>query len=68
MSMMAESGKTYSEAELFADVTAKFGADARFHTCADSDLTAKSLVLFLTSKGKIVETEQGLSMPSSHLC
>ena len=39
MEMMAASAKTYNRSDLLAEIAAKFGDDARFHTCMHSDLT-----------------------------
>ncbi len=66
--MMATAGKSYSKAELKSEIANKFGEDARFHTCMGSDLTADDLIEFLASKGKFVESEEGVSMPQEHLC
>ncbi|PKG39453.1 YecH family metal-binding protein [Psychromonas sp. Urea-02u-13] len=68
MEMMAKSAKNYSKASLKSDIADQYGADARFHTCMGSDLTADDLIDFLASKGKFVESEQGISMPQEHLC
>ena len=68
MEMMATSGKNYSKAELKSEIFFKFGENVRFHTCMGSDLTADDLIDFLASKGKFVESEQGISMPQEHLC
>jgi len=68
MEMMASSATTYTESELLAQVASKFGQNARFHTCMDSNLTSKNLIDFFTSKGKIVESEQGLSLALSNMC
>ncbi len=68
MNMMAKSEKTYSKSALKEEIAAKFGSDARFHTCQHNDLTADALIDFLTSKGKFVESEAGIHMPKRHLC
>jgi probable metal-binding protein len=68
MEMMATSGKNYSKAALISEIATKFGDDASFYTCMNSDLSAHELIDFLTSKGKFVESDQGISMPKNHLC
>ena len=68
MEMMAMSGKTFTKLALKSEIATKFGEDARFHVCMDSDLTADDLIEFLTSKGKFVESEEGISMPGDNLC
>ena len=68
MEMMAVAGKSYTKAALKSEIASKFGENARFHTCMGSDLTADDLIAFLASKGKFVESDQGVSMPQEHLC
>ena len=68
MEMMATSGINYSKETLKSEIAIKFGIEARFHTCMGSDMTADDLIDFLASKGKFVESEQGISMPQEHLC
>ena len=68
MEMMAASAKTYNRSDLLAEIAAKFGDDARFHTCMHSDLTADALLDFLAAKGKFVESEAGIHMPENNLC
>tara|TARA_R110001583_G_scaffold125319_2_gene276872 strand:+ start:7622 stop:7858 length:237 start_codon:yes stop_codon:yes gene_type:complete len=68
MEMMATSGKNYSKVALKSEIASTFGAEARFHTCMGSDMSADDLIEFLASKGKFIESEQGISMPEEHLC
>jgi len=68
MEMMAQSEKTYTKQALKSEIALKFGDDARFHTCMGSDLTADDLIEFLATKGKFVESAEGISMPEEHLC
>lgn len=68
MQMMANSAKTYTKSELQAQIAATFGEHARFHTCMDSDLSSAELIDFLTSKGKFIESEQGVSLPTENMC
>ncbi|MGB5444705.1 MAG: YecH family metal-binding protein [Psychromonas sp.] len=68
MQMMATSGKTYTKAELHAQIACTFGEDARFHTCMDSDMSSTDLIDFLTSKGKFIESAQGISLPQENIC
>ncbi|WP_022943253.1 YecH family metal-binding protein [Psychromonas hadalis] len=68
MEMMATAEKSYSKEALKAEIAIKFGEDARFHTCMGSDMTADDLIVFLASKGKFVESEQGIRLPKEHLC
>ncbi|PKF61931.1 DUF2492 domain-containing protein [Psychromonas sp. psych-6C06] len=66
--MIAQSKKTFSKTELKERIEEKFGKNSRFHTCMGSDLSADELIEFLSEKGKIIESDAGLSMPLKHLC
>lgn len=68
MEMMAESEKTYTKQALKAEISTNFGDNARFHTCMVSDLSADQLIAFLASKGKFIESTEGVSMPQQQLC
>lgn len=59
MEWLAEMGPMPRET-LVASAGDAFGAQARFHTCSASDLSAEGLVDLLSSKGKIGTGEQGL--------
>lgn len=45
-------GKDYTESSLLDAIHKKFGTDARFHTCSQSDINAEQLIAFLKAKGK----------------
>jgi len=49
-------------------VISRYGESARFHTCKLQGLTLEQLLSFLLEKGKIVATEQGLSLNLAKLC
>jgi probable metal-binding protein len=68
MEIVADSEIIYTKQALIAEISAQFGEDARFHTCMDSDLTADQLILLLSSKGKFVETSEGISLSEAHHC
>ncbi len=68
MEMMAESKKTYTKQTLKAEIANIFGENAHFHTCMGSDLSAEQLIEFLASKGKFIESAEGIKMPEDHLC
>jgi len=40
LEMMLASGKKYTKDVLVQDIIAKFGPDARFHTCSAEDMDA----------------------------
>lgn len=68
MQMMASAAKSYTKQSLKLEIFQKFGEEVRFHTCHGSDLTADDLIEFLASKGKFVESEKGISLPTENLC
>ena len=62
-------GNSYASAEeLIAAIVAKFGSDARFHTCSASDMNAASLVAFFEAKGKFKPAEGGFTMDRGKVC
>ncbi|HCL5269494.1 TPA: YecH family protein [Salmonella enterica] len=68
LNMMIESGEQYTPASLEAAIKARFGEQARFHTCSASDMTAAELVAFLTAKGKFIVVDGGFSTHESKIC
>ena len=44
LNMMIESGEQYTHASLEAAIKARFGEQARFHTCSAEGMTAGELV------------------------
>jgi len=68
LTMMIESGEQYTEASLIAAITARFGDEARFHTCSASEMTAAQLVAFLAARGKFIPLEAGFSTHESKIC
>lgn len=45
LNMMIESGEQYTHASLEAAIKARFGEQARFHTCSAEGMTAGELVV-----------------------
>ncbi|WP_159339533.1 MULTISPECIES: YecH family metal-binding protein [Leclercia] len=68
LTMMIESGEQYSEESLIAAITARFGDEARFHTCSAADMTAAELVAFLAARGKFISQASGFSTHESKIC
>lgn len=68
LTMMIESGENYSAESLEAAIVARFGEEARFHTCSASEMTAAELVKFLAGKGKFIPSESGFSTHESKMC
>lgn len=69
MHMIAEAGRAFSKDGLIAEVSAKFGADARFHTCSAENMSGSELVDFLIARGKFeTSDDQALTLDSSAIC
>ncbi|MCU6670036.1 YecH family protein [Enterobacteriaceae bacterium H4N4] len=68
LTMMIDSGEQYTEQRLVAAIIARFGEEARFHTCSASELTAAELVAFLAARGKFIPLEAGFSTHESKIC
>ena len=65
---MMEGNSYATAAELIAAIVAKFGADARFHTCSAADMDATELVAFFEAKGKFKPTYGGFTMDRGKVC
>ena len=65
---MMEGNSYATAAELIAAIVAKFGADARFHTCSAADMDATELVAFFEEKGKFKPTDGGFTMDRGKVC
>ena len=61
-------GNSYSEESLNGAIKARFGDDARFHTCSAENLTSIEIIEFLTKKGKFKPTEDGFTMDITKVC
>lgn len=68
MRMMIDEGRTYTSATLVAAIVARYGAGARFYTCAAENMTAAELVEFLTARGKFSPRDEGFAMDEHKLC
>ncbi|WP_347254514.1 YecH family metal-binding protein [Leminorella grimontii] len=68
LEMMIASNEAYSTESLIAAIDARFGQEARFHTCSKQDLTAAELVGFLAQKGKFVPVDEGFTTRPEKIC
>ncbi|MFV0263521.1 MAG: YecH family metal-binding protein [Kluyvera sp.] len=68
LNMMIASGEQYSVESLEAAIHARFGEQARFHTCSAENMTAGELVAFLQKKGKFIPQESGFTTEESKIC
>ncbi|MCO6523969.1 MAG: YecH family protein [Candidatus Schmidhempelia sp.] len=58
-----------NEEELLEQIGQRFGLNAKFHTCSQSDLSAYELITFLRDRGKIVTTKDNkLIINSQRIC
>ena len=68
MEMMLASTETYTKTTLTAAIIARFGAGARFYTCAAENLTAEQLVEFLEARGKLLPRDGGFQTSPDVMC
>ncbi|STW06195.1 putative metal-binding protein [Klebsiella grimontii] len=68
LQMMISSGESYTVATLEAAIIARFGKEARFHTCSAENLSAAELVAFLQKKGKFIAVDEGFNTHESKIC
>ena len=68
MKMMMDDGRTYTMASLRAAIDDRFGAGARFYTCAAENLTADELLAFLDGRSKFVHDGEGFRTEADRMC
>ena len=68
LNMMLASGERYSIESLEAAIHARFGEQARFHTCSAENMSAAELVAFLQKKGKFIAQESGFNTAENKIC
>lgn len=68
MQMMLASDQPYTRETLRAAIRDRFGADARFHTCSASAMTAEELISFLEERGKFVPQGDGFNTAADKIC
>lgn len=68
LEMMMASGKTYTFETLVQDIYAKFGREARFHTCSAENMTAVDLIEFFEAHGKLLPRTGGFSTSKDVMC
>jgi probable metal-binding protein len=49
-------------------IVARFGTDARFHTCSAEGMTAPELVTFLETRGKFMPIDGGFTINPARVC
>jgi probable metal-binding protein len=68
IAMISESKQAYTRDSLTAAIVARFGADARFHTCSAEGMTAPELVTFLETRGKFMPIDGGFTINPARVC
>ena len=68
LQMMLASGRPYTRESLRTEIMAKFGADARFHTCSADNLSADGLIDFLDQRGKFTGDDAGFNTEPTRIC
>jgi probable metal-binding protein len=68
LDLMIASGASYTRATLAEAIRAKFGPDARYHTCSADGMTAEQLIEFLAARGKFLGAEAGFTVATERVC
>jgi probable metal-binding protein len=69
LELVAETARPLSRDQLLDEIARRFGADATFFTCKAEGLTARELLLFFLTRGKLAEVDGvvvGRGLPCSH--
>jgi probable metal-binding protein len=66
--MMMTSSQPFTRESLAAAIVARFGADARFHTCSAEGMTDDELISFLESRGKLMPAQRGFQINPERVC
>jgi probable metal-binding protein len=66
--MIVESGRAWKRDELSEAIEARWGRDAKFHTCSAEGMDAQALIQFLSARGKFIESEAGVVMDRTKVC
>lgn len=68
MHMMCENTQGFTRESLKAAIDARFGAEARFHTCSAEGMDALALIDFLAARGKFTDSESGFNTAPERIC
>jgi probable metal-binding protein len=66
--MMTEASQPFTRAALKVAIIAKFGPDARFHTCSAEGMDADGIIDFLQARGKFLPDVAGLAINPAKVC
>ena len=68
IAMIRDSRQAYTRESLITAINARFGADARFHTCSASGMDAAELVQLLAARGKLMLVDGGFTVNPDRVC
>ncbi|WCG81713.1 YecH family metal-binding protein [Pectobacterium sp. A5351] len=68
LQMMIASGGSFTTEQLISTIEARFGNEARFHTCSAENMTASMLVQFLSERGKFIPQDAGFTTSANKIC
>jgi probable metal-binding protein len=68
LDMMLASQALYTRESLQEAMIAKFGPDARYHTCSAENMNAATLIDFLAKRGKFTEQPGGFTLDPGKVC
>ncbi|MGL5667187.1 MAG: YecH family metal-binding protein [Shewanella sp.] len=68
MALMVAQENPLLKPEFIALMAQTFGNNARYHTCSADNLQAEELINLLLRKGKMLESEQGLTLVAGRQC
>ncbi len=66
--MMIATDRSQTREGLLESIAERFGADARFHTCAADGMTADELIDFLVARGKFRTVDGGWRVDEGEIC
>lgn len=66
--MILSADPQLTRVELAAEVSRRFGPDARFHACSSAAMVLDELIAFLLDRQKIAETNGRLSVIVENVC
>ena len=59
MQLMVADTRTHTEESYVAVLAERFGPDATFYSCSESDMSPLQILEFFRARGKVVEVEGG---------
>ena len=66
--MVSTSGESYTRASLRAAIVERFGKDATFYSCSESDMSPDEMIDFLKARGKFIEGDDEFAFNHEGAC